>query len=399
MDSVSFEQVRSLLENSAAKKQEGWTAQVTKGLVNYQWHQNEDTITIIVKLREKAGRRDVDVSIKSAELHAGVKGKGRLISGRLFAAISPDASTWHVESSPEGTLLEIHLEKLYPGLWTYVIQPGDHIDGQSEAELSRYYSMSKDDEKAVLFMKRAAEKQYIPALLCLGSLQLREEDRPPTLEYDVSLGYANLHTAAALGSGEAYYHIGYGLQKGIGVVSDLPSALRAFETSAGIPSDRQALAAHAAAVLYSLGKGGVEQNHERAASYWTFAAREGVPAAHYNLGIAYVNGMGVPKDAAKAKACFELAKRGDANLEPPPEVVAFIEANSEPKPKLSPRDTKIQSNGGSSKKATSRRESKATTEKKKEKKPAPASVWDYVTLGVAVAAVAGIFYLHYRSGR
>ncbi len=52
------------------------------------------------------------------------------------------------------------------------------------------------------------------------------------------------------------------------------------------------------------------QSYERAAVLWKQAADQGYADAQCNLGVLYYNGLGVPKDVARAVALFKQAAAG-----------------------------------------------------------------------------------------
>lgn len=84
----------------------------------------------------------------------------------------------------------------------------------------------------------------------------------------------------------------------------LPAAYQTLEARAfaGV-----AAAQHDLAALYVAGTGGVQRDYGRAVFWFTKSAEKGMANAHYNLGVMYQQGLGVPQDAAAALGWYERA--------------------------------------------------------------------------------------------
>lgn len=78
---------------------------------------------------------------------------------------------------------------------------------------------------------------------------------------------------------------------------NLPDLIKEYEEQAirGV-----AAAQHDLAAVYTAGKGGVDQDFEKAAFWFKEAATNGVDNAAYNLGVLYHQGLGVDQDLSKA---------------------------------------------------------------------------------------------------
>ncbi len=61
--------------------------------------------------------------------------------------------------------------------------------------------------------------------------------------------------------------------------------------------------------LYEDGKGGFEQNHEQAMSWYLKSARQGYPKAQHNLALLYEDGLGVERDYKQAAIWYAKAAR------------------------------------------------------------------------------------------
>ena len=74
-------------------------------------------------------------------------------------------------------------------------------------------------------------------------------------------------------------------------------------------------------MMYDLGRG-VEQSTEQEMYWYEKAARQGLPAAQYNLAVIYHNAEGVPQDDVKAYAWLLLAERGGVDVSEAKPIVA-----------------------------------------------------------------------------
>lgn len=72
---------------------------------------------------------------------------------------------------------------------------------------------------------------------------------------------------------------------------------------------------YAIAEAYSEGKGLI-QNSSLAMKWWLKAAEQGSGAAQHQLGIAFANGIGVPRDLLAAHAWFSIAWESDSSVPP-----------------------------------------------------------------------------------
>lgn len=84
----------------------------------------------------------------------------------------------------------------------------------------------------------------------------------------------------------------------------LPASYQTLESRAfaGV-----AAAQHDLAALYVAGTGGVQRDYGRAVFWFTKSAEKGIANAHYNLGVMYQQGLGVPQDASAALGWYERA--------------------------------------------------------------------------------------------
>lgn len=90
----------------------------------------------------------------------------------------------------------------------------------------------------------------------------------------------------------------------LGPDSSLPEMIKRVEEQA---YDGSPEAQHDLAAIYTAGHGGVSQDFERAAYWFTKAAGQGVANAQYNLGVLYHQGLGVDADIKTAIKWYESA--------------------------------------------------------------------------------------------
>ena len=108
----------------------------------------------------------------------------------------------------------------------------------------------------------------------------------------------------------AYHNLGNHYKKGAGVTQDLKKALELFEYAGerGEPEDQ-----YNVGVLYIDGKGGIPADYVRAEEWLTKATEQNWAAAD-KLGILTLQGLGQPKNEAKANEYFRQgAALGDAS--------------------------------------------------------------------------------------
>ena len=109
----------------------------------------------------------------------------------------------------------------------------------------------------------------------------------------------------------AYHNLGNHYKKGAGVTQDLKKALELFEYAGerGEPEDQ-----YNVGVLYIDGKGGIPADYVRAEEWLTKATEQNWAAAYDKLGILTLQGLGQPKNEAKANEYFRQgAALGDAS--------------------------------------------------------------------------------------
>ncbi|MDO5295231.1 MAG: hypothetical protein Q4F00_01110 [bacterium] len=177
----------------------------------------------------------------------------------------------------------------------------------------------KDEQKAMEWLQKAADKDEPTALFRLGSICLHGSE---TELQDFAKARQFLFRAVALGSSQALFTLGELYAHGQNKSQDYRKAAQYFEKAlqAGI------LPAYARlAQLYSNGLG-VAQDDAKALELYAQGARKGDSAAQYGLAMAYLQGKGTETDMPRAlKWLRQAAQNGLAaaqeqlhKLEPPP---------------------------------------------------------------------------------
>jgi TPR repeat protein len=110
--------------------------------------------------------------------------------------------------------------------------------------------------------------------------------------------------AADQNHAEAMYNIGRLYEDGEGVAKDDKEAFQWFMRAAG-QNHEDAL--YVVASAYEHGECGVARDQHEAAKFYRLAAIQGNVQAHFNLGILYCQGEGVPQSFVEAKKLFEVA--------------------------------------------------------------------------------------------
>lgn len=199
--------------------------------------------------------------------------------------------------------------------------------------------VARDDAKAAVYFRRAAEAGHLEAEFALGlALQTGRgvtRDAAEALKWYEAAGSAGheeaqflagmlyrngdgvtqdpakaavwFERAARQGHAAAHYYLGLAYATGDGVTQDKAAAIRHFETAgeAGYPEAAQVLGD-----IYSNGRG-VPVDHAWAARWHGKAAAFGIGPAQYMLGVAYGSGLGLPRQPAEAYFWLCLAADKD----------------------------------------------------------------------------------------
>ena len=237
-------------------------------------------------------------------------GRIEMAQGRLEAALA----VFTVAAQAEHPLAAMTVAQLYEG---------EVLPDRGPADALAYYAI-------------AAEAGVAEAQLALGALLT---DGGPGLEPDHDEAARWYRMAAAQGSTEAAFELGWAFENGLGVPRDPITAARWYNTAieagnvnainnlgylyangAGVPRDetravemyRQAADQGVAAAMANLGwmleNGiGTAQNAYEAIDWYHRAAGLGEPQAMLNLGWLYLTGYDIPADAGAALDWFKRA--------------------------------------------------------------------------------------------
>ena len=180
------------------------------------------------------------------------------------------------------------------------------------------YRVPKDETRATVWLKSAAEQEKVEAQFLLGTLYV--------LARNLAQGARWLERAASQGHGEARNL----LSEVIAVIQDMAEAGHAeAQLVLGMMHERgslgaqkndtisvkwyraaaeqgQAMAQYRLGARYATGMG-VSEDYAQAAQWYHRAAEKGVRDAQAALGTLYSSGMGVPKDGQEAVAWYRKA--------------------------------------------------------------------------------------------
>ena len=147
--------------------------------------------------------------------------------------------------------------------------------------------VDKDLKEAARYYRLAADQGYADAQDSLGALLLAENPAEATRFFTLAADQGHL---------EAQYHLGLCYE--CGTQKDLDKAAHYYKQAA----DRGFADAQ-----HCLGNLLVEKNPQDAVRYYEMAANQGHIQARYDVGLCYVNGIGVDKDHGEAVLWFQPA--------------------------------------------------------------------------------------------
>ncbi|NRB66019.1 MAG: SEL1-like repeat protein [Vibrio sp.] len=157
--------------------------------------------------------------------------------------------------------------------------------------------------EAAKWYEQAANKGHAPSILKIA--QFYEQGIGVDLNPEKSAQY--YLAAAELGSTEAQFKIGHFFLSGFGVVMDYANAYNWLDKA---HSQGYVAAATTLAKLYETGKG-VTQNYQQAFKLYESSALSLDMEAQYQLGLMYINGLGVDIDPVAGKAwLIQAATKG-----------------------------------------------------------------------------------------
>lgn len=183
--------------------------------------------------------------------------------------------------------------------------------------LKNGFGTTKDLDKGLDYLQKAAEKQNHMAIYEIGTLLFK--GIPGKVPHDPVSAFQCFVDASKLGNRDASYMIAHCYVEGIGVERDMKKAFDILELLA--PHDAHAKVS--LGVCYAQGNG-VEKNFEKAVQIWNEVLTDdssytrssltqfaSIAEASFNLGVCYRNGFGVPQDIRQAKNLFaDAAKYG-----------------------------------------------------------------------------------------
>lgn len=184
--------------------------------------------------------------------------------------------------------------------------------GLSLTEMGRIYmegdlGAPKDYAKAKRYFEAALPKKQPLALYHLGLMSANGWGMP--LDHLKALQY--YRQGDEMGNFTCKYAIGGCYEHGTGVAQDSAQALQYYREA---DTNGETLASFRLGEIYFYGILGVEQDYQRAFSYFKKCSMQETPGMNYYYGIAYADGKGRPVDLKKAIAYFESGVRTGAGV-------------------------------------------------------------------------------------
>lgn len=180
-------------------------------------------------------------------------------------------------------------------------------DANAQFRLGLSYLRFEDVETGSLWLRKAAEQGCFGAQLCLGIMDVRDDD------WEGRVQAARWFPAAMQNDDpEAMRYLGIMYALGSGVPQDMAQAVGWIRKAV---ERHDAVAACLLGYLYETGEG-VPQDKARAAAWYHEAAREGYPVVLERLARMFAEGDGIPQDTAEAVNWRrKAAERGDSEAQ------------------------------------------------------------------------------------
>jgi len=268
------------------------------------------------------------------------------VEGALFARVD-SASFWQLD---KGAIV-VHLEKKEDAEWPTLVIGGvgaaDKMDPQAMYICGELHEKgvlgSVDQAKALAYFRRSADAKFVPSLLKMAQI-FAFGHQPKYEEPDVERMLAYVEEAAALGSMDAYLMLANFHQSDIGRPIDMNEAVHWLRKAATHESQHPLWADAKWSATWQLGAALQALQCDTEAIEWLTKASARVPQAAAQLGLAYLEGRGVPRDQKRAAELFEHAKRLGIAPEDLPRVPA-VGAASETESSQSMRSQCLQGAG------------------------------------------------------
>lgn len=184
-------------------------------------------------------------------------------------------------------------------------------DAKSQYVLGWMYftgnSVTKDNEKAVQWMTKAANQDFRFAQTQTGLMYLVARDVPNSY----LLAREWLLKGAEQNQADAWNALGVIYSQGLGVELNGDEAIKCFKKAAGLGFDK---AQYNLGFQYATGKL-VPKDPKEAVKWFLLASQQDHVQATYSLGVMYRDGQGVPQDNAEA---FRLFQKGAETHSFPP---------------------------------------------------------------------------------
>lgn len=192
----------------------------------------------------------------------------------------------------------------------------DKGDPKAQYALACYYTRGTPGMKEYVlsaqFLRRAADQGYAPAQIMLGSFY----GRGLGVRRNPGIAVSWYRKAADQGNALAEYAMGSFYLKGRGVTNDVEEAIKWWNKAAAQNEPNAEAALGQLYMFPSPVYGTKHVNYPDALRFLHQAAAQDCADAFNNLGVAYENGLGVPRDFAEAARWYrKAADRDDAQAQ------------------------------------------------------------------------------------
>jgi len=166
-----------------------------------------------------------------------------------------------------------------------------------------------DEVEAVMWLRRAAENGHTDAQFQVAKCYQKLPETPENVE-ESTLWF---HRAAEQGHAQAQFEFATCCELGVGISKDEDKALEFFRLSAKQGNEHAQLGAAVRLLADSKGTSGQSKAAKEAFGYLSQSAGQGNMAAHFNLAMCYLHGVGIRADKREASRHLKAtASEGDS---------------------------------------------------------------------------------------
>ncbi|CEP03400.1 CS domain-containing protein [Plasmodiophora brassicae] len=264
-----------------------------------KWFQSESEIEVVFDVPEEISSKAIKIVAAPQRITVALFGV-TVLDDVTYDAIDKSETSWTIERDlSRGTQLKLSLVKAGRAAW-WMSLLNDDTDGRvPECEdrmnpdlaysIASHLEGQGDVRLAFKYYKAAADGRHALSASWVGNLYI-DGNADAGIPADTEKALQYLTIAAEEGNIEAMYQIGHAFHYGVGSPPDFDRAAFWYKMAAERGNHMRSM--YQLGHLYHRFDGRVS-DHGAAASWWERAASFGFPDACFNLGLYYLNGVGV----------------------------------------------------------------------------------------------------------